>query len=314
MRPLNHDLITRSAFGRLPPEYPLFKRQIDAVVLGNLLSDANLASSGVHYDNCAFSEGSARIASCWAGISSEADRFSQRALQAFGGLLHTTQDFYSHSNWVELHKLVSPIPLWDLAVGSLPAGVFSGTVIQAEPKKCGPGTPDHDDLNKDDDRSDEGKRVVDGGPNDGKTYYELAFQAAVEASARQLERFVSGVACYRITTRTGPSLFSGTDAQVFIVLEGGGRKTGRMRLNNPGENDFERGNIDTFLVGTTVGLDQVEKITIGYETESGAFPGWYLEDVVVERVDEDGRWKFRCGRWLAKGEGDGKTILELGAE
>ena len=37
------------------------------------------------------------------------------------------QDFYSHSNWVELHQHLAPIPVWDVNVASLPAGVLSGT-------------------------------------------------------------------------------------------------------------------------------------------------------------------------------------------
>lgn len=284
-------------------------------MFGNLLSDANIGSSSVHYDNCCFAEGSARIDRCFGAVMSERDRFSRRALQAFGGLLHTTQDFYSHSNWVEKHKEVSPVPVWDRDPASLPAGTFSGYVMHAEPKRCARGTPDHNDLNKDSGSSEEGRRTVPGGPNAGKTLFELAFPAAVEASVAQLWRLVAGVACYRIRTRTGQSLFSGTDAEVFIVLKGGGRNTGRLRLGNVGRNDFERGRIDEFVVGTAVDIGEVEKITIGYEAgpEAGAFPGWYLEDVVVERTGGATR-KFVAGRWLARGEGDGRTVIELPAQ
>jgi hypothetical protein len=311
---MNHELVTRAALSRLPPEFPLFKRQTDLVVFGNLVSDANLGSSGVHFDNCAFPEGSGRVANCWRLIESEADRFSERALKAFGGLLHTTQDFYAHSNWIELHKS-SPIPIWDQAPSSLPAGMFSGTIIQEEPKRCSDGTPGHDELNKDTDGSEEGKKKVAGGPNDGKTYFELAFGAAVDASVLQLDRFLSGVVCYRVTTRTGQSLFSGTDAEVFVVLHGAGMETGKIRLNNLGANDFERGKTDTFLVAAAGEPGELEKITIGFDVgpEAGAFPGWYLAEVVVERLDGAGSWKFKCGRWLAKDEGDGKTVVELGA-
>lgn len=314
MNLLNHELITRAALSRLPPEFPLFKRQMDLIVFGNKVSDANLGSSGVHFDNCAFPEGTARIANCWRLIGSEHDRFSERALVAFGGLLHTTQDFYAHSNWIELHK-AAPVPVWDQEVPSLPAGIRTGTVIHAEPKRCAEGTPGHDGLNKDSDGSEQGKKAVSGGPNDGKTYFELAFGAAVAASVVQLERFLSGVICYQVTTRTGDCLFAGTDAKVFVVLHGGGTDTGRLRLNNLGTNDFERGKTDTFLVGTAVDIGGLEKITIGYEPgpEAGVFPGWYLEEVVVERSDGEGRWRFWCERWLAKGEGDGRTVVELRA-
>lgn len=316
MNTSNHELITRAALARLPHSYPLFKGQQDAVVLGNILSDANMGSSGVHCDNCAFPEGAARVSNCWRLIGSENDRFSARSLRAFGGLLHTTQDFYSHSNWVELHRASSPIPQWDQDPSSLPAEILSGTVLHAEPKRCSPGTPDHILVNKDADWSEQGKKAVSGGPNNGKTFFELAFEAAVEASVLQLERFVDGVECYRILTRTGESLFSGTDAPVFVVLHGGGKDTGRMRLNNPLGNDFERGKTDSFLVGTAAAIGEVEKVTIGFEPSpgAGAFPGWYLEEVAVERMDGSGPKRFKCGRWLAKDEGDGKTVVELSPE
>lgn len=312
----NHELITRAALGRLPPEFPLFKSQLDGIVFGNLVSDANLGSSGVHFDNCAFREGLARIANCWRLIESEKDRFSQRSLKAFGGLLHTTQDFYAHSNWVELRQLESPLSLWDQDMASLPAGILSGTILHEEPKHCAPDTPDHNLVNKDAAFSEQGKKVVSEGPNRGKSFFELAFEGAVDASIRQLGRFVSGVECYRVATRTGNSLFSGTDAEVFIILHGGIKDTGIMRLNNAGANDFERGKTDTFLVGTAAYIGQLEKITVGYGVgpEAGMLPGWYLDEVVVERLDNEGSWKFKCGRWLAKGEGDQKTVVELKPE
>jgi hypothetical protein len=280
-------------------------------VLGNLLSDANIGSSGVHCDNCAFAEGAARVANCWRAISAEKDRFSARSLRAFGGLLHTTQDFYAHSNWVELHKARSPVLLWDQGISSLPAGILSGTILQEEPKHCAPGTPDHNLVNKDADFSPQGRKIVSEGPNKGKSFFELAFEAAVEASVLQVERFVEGVECYRVITKTGDSLFSGTDAQVFVVLHGGGHDTGRMALNNPFGNDFERGQTDTFLVGTTAPVGDVDKVTIGFEAEAGVFPGWYLEEVGIERMGGQAPRKFKCGRWLAKNEGDGRTVVEL---
>jgi len=315
----NHELITRAALARLPPECPLFKGQQDAVVLGNILSDANLGSSGVHFDNCTFAEGAARIAACWRAIEAESDRFSARSLRAFGGLLHTTQDFYAHSNWVEVHKARSPILLWDQDPSSLPAGMLSGTVLHAEPKRCSPGTPDHILVNKDSSFSEQGRKVVSEGPNKGKSFFELAFEAAVEASVLQVERFVEGVECYRVVTKTGDSLFSGTDAHVFVVLHGGGNDTGRIFLDNPGVDDFERGRTDSFLVGTTAPIKDVEKLTIGFEAEAGVFPGWFLEEVTVEctgaRVDGCAGGpepkRFKCARWLARNKGDGKTVVEL---
>lgn len=311
--PSNHQLATRAALGRLPAKYPLLGWQLDLIVSANYLSDADLTSSSVHFDNCAFSEGSAHIARRWDIITSEKDRFSPRSLQAFGELLHTTQDFYSHSNWIELHADRSPIPVWDLEPGSLPAGIVSGTVHQSSPKRCAEGAPGHDALSKDEAKSTQGSRKVSGGPNDGRTYYELTFETAVAASVRQLERLLSGLVCYRVTTRTGDCPFAGTDADVFVVLRGGGKDTGPLRLWNTGKNDFERGRSDAFILGSTVDVGEAERLTVWYEAgpEAGVFPGWYLEEVVVEKIGDPGKRTFKCGRWLARDEGDRKTVVEL---
>ena len=101
---------------------------------------------------------------------------------------------------------------------------------------------------------------------------------------------------------------------MFIVLHGGGTITRRIRPNNTNENDFERRKTDTFLVGTPVGIGEVEKITIGYEAETGVILDWYLKEAIVERVHGEGSRKSNCGCWLAKGEGDGTTVVELDAE
>lgn len=157
------------------------------VVPANIAVDLNQKDKRLHFDNCTFSAGVDHIEGLWSRIESGVSRLAH-----FGKLTHTVQDFYSHSNWVELHQHLSPIPVWDLSVDSLPAEVLSGTY----PSTRGPGSqrvPTHAELNKDSPFawfSPSGARVVADGPNRGKTLFELGYAAALAATRIQFERLM----------------------------------------------------------------------------------------------------------------------------
>ena len=109
----------------------------------------------------------------------------------FGSLTHTVQDFYSHSNWVELHQHLSPMPGLGPddrgASGSRYSGTYPGRYPTAGPERadaCG-------ELNKDCPFgwfSPSGARVVAEGPNRGKTLFELGYDAALAATRVQFDR------------------------------------------------------------------------------------------------------------------------------
>jgi hypothetical protein len=116
-----------------------------------------------------------------------------QARAAFGGLLHAVQDFYAHSNWVELNvaagqpeRPVPPLyPTCDPA--TLPAGLYTGfyDLGLVADGGCPPGGPPpgfaqcHTTLNKDDNNnpkmSPEGLVRVRGAK---KNYFELAMLLA----------------------------------------------------------------------------------------------------------------------------------------
>lgn len=178
-----HGFITTEANNEV-----LTDEQLRLVVLLNKLQDIHQTQSCIHFDNCAFKEGVNYIHSEWDVINASGDHFDPVALGAFGRLLHTVQDFYAHSNWIELHLDATPIPVWNLSVEDLPAGMVSGTWVLGSPKDCSKGTPSHKELNKDNPSSEEGKKVVEGGPHKGRTLFELALDTAVQATIEQFER------------------------------------------------------------------------------------------------------------------------------
>jgi hypothetical protein len=60
-------------------------------------------------------------------------------------------------------------------------------------------------------------------------------------------------------------------------------------------------------------LGELESIRIRHDS-SGLFAGWYLEKVEVRQDGTQRQWRFPCGRWLDKKEGDGAVDLVLTAE
>lgn len=155
------------------------------IIPANLAIDSNQLNSQLHFDNCTFELGLEVISNRWLEVEAGNDVYAN-----FGALTHTVQDFYAHSNWVELHLSVSPIPVWNLDVASLPDGIVSGVFWLDSPKLCGPGAPTHEELNKDNPTSQEGQKVVPDGPNQGKTLFELAFDAARRATEEQFARLL----------------------------------------------------------------------------------------------------------------------------
>lgn len=178
-----HAALTEQANGGL-----LDAEQLAYVVAANMAQDLLQTSSFVHFDNCDFPGGIDHVAAEWAIIDGVGSRFAEPALAAFGALLHTTQDFYAHSTWIELHADQSPIPVWDQTLASLPPAIVSGTWWLGSPKLCVAGTPSHSQLNKDSPNSAEGRKLVESGPNAGRSLFQLAFDTALEASRAQYRR------------------------------------------------------------------------------------------------------------------------------
>lgn len=120
-------------------------------------------------------------------------------LRHFGLMLHTVQDFYSRSNYVELEledpaNRASPYNLdivnWEKVPDGY-AGKKSGSALASgwhgtttSKGQDPPGGPTYEDLNKDNAQSDEGKKTVS-----GTTYFKIARDLAVRETQRQWNLF-----------------------------------------------------------------------------------------------------------------------------
>lgn len=140
-----------------------------------------------HFTSSYFADGIENLANEWQLINSTDNQVT--ALLAFGRVLHGVQDFYSHSNWTELHQWFWKIPLWDL--NTIPTGLWSGFWPDNDPSFARiAGKPNHHDSNKDSGGSLQGKKKPPWGPNRNRTYFDLAKDVATRATVEQFEQLV----------------------------------------------------------------------------------------------------------------------------
>jgi hypothetical protein len=102
---------------------------------------------------------------------------------------------------------------------------------------------------------------------------------------------------YRVMVSTSDVDSAGTNARVYLTLFGTNGSSGEVRLDNPGHNDFERGQWDTFyLSGPRLGSITSARIR---HDNSGSEPGWYLQGLYATDECSGTDYVFRSGLWLA---------------
>lgn len=168
--------------------------------------------SKAHYDNCDFDGANDYIDILWeeVDIHVRAGREAKdkgdepgltaavkKAFFALGQALHGAQDFYAHTNYVELSvdgvKKSTDIPIvtpWkptgkDRIKKLLGNGLVSGYVFWGFPQKCLSETPSHADLAKDKATTTSGAVKVSHLEN--RNHYQIAVQLAREASQELID-------------------------------------------------------------------------------------------------------------------------------
>ena len=197
----HHRQITFQAIKKLGlADSPAFDFDYYMLQIGNADSgqDLHQGENRFHVDNCAFAASTAYVREQWQLIASLHDPHDLGSVHALGRLLHAVQDFYAHSNWIELHVNSPTIPLWNLDPATLPQGCYSGRWNQGT-NLCGPGVPHHDEMNKDAPTTPRGRVVVATGPHKGQLLFDLAAEAAMRATMRELTRY------FRLTDAAPPT-------------------------------------------------------------------------------------------------------------
>jgi Heterokaryon incompatibility protein Het-C len=145
-----------------------------------------------HFDNCQFAATADYVRSLFDKARSAASQ-NQRdeSLAALGRALHAIQDFYSHTNYVELaadkYAELSDVPIQSVwtaegkvaLLKAVDAGLVSGTVAWEPRNACKAPMFSHADLNKDTPGSRSGKELV---ATWGRSRHQAARELAVRAT------------------------------------------------------------------------------------------------------------------------------------
>jgi|RhiMethySRZTD1v2_1073278.scaffolds.fasta_scaffold280775_2 hypothetical protein len=152
----NHEEITGTALSFLRPEI------LTAVQVANVATDVEFFFVNAnHFDDCNFSGGSAVVATSQAEAVAQLDpsagpEADLLAIRAFGRSLHAVQDFYAHTNWIELGGDV----LVDSSLDAFPtlspySTVPSSGFVVVQGRK-----PKHAALNRDEDAAYPSSAIV----------------------------------------------------------------------------------------------------------------------------------------------------------
>ncbi|XXT15859.1 hypothetical protein WME94_37000 [Sorangium sp. So ce429] len=160
------------------------------------------ASSEAHFDNCAFDESIKYINALVAEANQVLSRSGlapndvKKGMSLIGRLLHGVQDFYSHTNYVELmHEKDAPfnealaLPIWTANGAKLvmqlanDGTLTSGVVWWGFPKKCSAQAKTHHALAKDSGTMDSGKVVL-------KRWQRTAYRASYQIADWATQKFL----------------------------------------------------------------------------------------------------------------------------
>ncbi|KAG2450199.1 hypothetical protein HYH02_000301 [Chlamydomonas schloesseri] len=114
---------------------------------------------------------------------------------------------------------------------------------------------------------------------------------------------------YTVTVVTSDIRGAGTDANVYLEITGeheGKELTGKRITLDNSTNNFERAQVDKFLLKKYRNCWNLTKIKIGHDS-AGMAPGWHLDYVEIQDDGTGQTYFFPCGKWFDKDEGDKAT-------
>ncbi|CAC5371111.1 ALOX5 [Mytilus coruscus] len=103
---------------------------------------------------------------------------------------------------------------------------------------------------------------------------------------------------YKVQVKTGDKKGAGTDANVRIIFHGkDGYKSEPKTLDEFFRNDFEAGNIDSFIVSLEQNFDKIDAIEL-WQDGTGLFAAWYVDWVEVTIEETGDIFIFPVFRWI----------------
>jgi hypothetical protein len=114
---------------------------------------------------------------------------------------------------------------------------------------------------------------------------------------------------YIVHVQTGDRFGAGTDANVYLRIQGDAGELDAVQLKNERgamfdlKNQFERNRRDTFILQNVQSVGTIKSIDVWHDN-SGIGPAWFLEYVEISDPDLRLTFRFPCHKWLRKPKDD----------
>lgn len=124
------------------------------------------------------------------------------------------------------------------------------------------------------------KETYNNPPNISSTQLHPINNSAIDANIDiSAQRYVNSTYGYNVMIKTMDIDGAGTDADILLTLEGCSGEKENFLLNDD-RNNFEKGNVDVFLLSSTKNLNGLKKITLSNNGD-GPDPKWSPEYIAI---------------------------------
>lgn len=106
---------------------------------------------------------------------------------------------------------------------------------------------------------------------------------------------------------------AGTDAAVFLTIQGATASTGPHILEAHSRKCFERDQLDRFTLDNLPDVTPLTQIRVSHDA-AGFGAAWHLEYVKITKVPGGECWYFGCGQWVEKAEDSSRPSIVLRVE
>ena len=122
---------------------------------------------------------------------------------------------------------------------------------------------------------------------------------------------------YEVHVYTGVHSHSGTDSRVRLIIAGTEAYTTARLLSDGVRKNFQTGDVSAFLLRTQYDLGVPVNIRVWHDNSGeGRKAGWFLSKIVIVDLQNKQWYLFKCDKWLALDEDDGRIerVLRVTSE
>jgi hypothetical protein len=141
-------------------------------------------------------------------------------------------------------------------------------------------------------------------------FYLTSVDKVIEEPQDEYDDDPDGLVTYEIIVVTGDVWFAGTDANIYLTINGeDGSIKEFLLVDDDAEDDFEIGYTD-YIEIQAKDVGGITSIRVRHDNR-GQWPDWYLDGIIITNKNTGQQWIFSTYKWFSKTDGDGKIDRTL---